>query len=332
MRNKHLIPVSTALLVGLSILVISVLWCGTVYAEAQASMSMVLKNRATVSDNIVRVRDIAQMDSSTRGRIGTLVIAAAPNLGNSTVISKNEVYEKLLGNGFQIPKTQIKGAAQVEVTRKGQVIKPSYFKDQIYQYITTHSHWKDGVQVSIITAKDIIVPESGVHWKLMPANGQDFFGNLLFKIQAISQTTNEVIYSNWIVAKLRIVKSVAISNATIQKGQPIGPSDIRWEERQITVFTRDALLDSREIVGERAGRMIRPNTVITGCLLQKQYLVQRGGMAILVAQSNNVRATSRVKVLANGAYGDTVRCMNTASKRILSAVVTGKNQVEVNVQ
>jgi flagella basal body P-ring formation protein FlgA len=183
-----------------------------------------------------------------------------------------------------------------------------------------------------MTAKDIIVPESGVSWQLMPANGQDFFGSLLFKVQAVSNTSNDVIYSNWIVAKLRIVKPVPLSNRTIPKGQPISKADIRWEAREITVFTRDALLDEREIVNQRAGRIIRPNSVITGKLLQKKYLVQRGGMATLIAQSNNVKATSRVKVLANGAYGDTIRVMNTGSKKILSAVVTGRNQVEVIVQ
>lgn len=330
MRNKHLIPVLSPVLPLLMLLLI--ISGGPVFAEASPSMSVILKNRAVVSDNIVRVRDVAQMDASTRNRIGKLVIAAAPNLGDSTTISKNEIYEKLVGNGFQIPRTQIKGASLVKVMRKGMVVKPTYFRDQIHQYITTHSRWKDGVTVSIVTAKDIIVPESGVHWKLMPANGQDFFGNLLFKIQAISRKTQDVIYSNWIVAKLNIVKPVALSNGTLQKGQPIGPGDIRWEARQITVFTRNALLDQREIIGQRAGRTIRPNTVITGSLLQKKYLVHRGGIATLVARSNSVRATSRVKVLANGGYGDTVKCMNTASKKILSAVVTGKNQVEVNVQ
>ena len=292
--------------------------------------TVVLKARAVVSDDIVRIKDIALMDAPTRSRIGSLVIAAAPGLGNTTTIGKQEIYEKLIGNGVSSP--QVKGAASVTVMRKGMVVEPTFFKEKIHQYIVTHSKWKDGVEVEIVTSKTIVVPESGIRWQLTPANGQDFFGNILFKVKAISDTNNEEIYSNWIVAKLKINKLVAVSNRTIQKNETIGENDIRWENREIDAFIKSAILDKQEIIGRKAGRIIRPNSVITESLMEKKLFVRRGDMATLVARLKGIKATSTVKVLANGSYGDTVRVMNTQSKKIISAVVTGKNTLEVNVQ
>jgi flagellar basal body P-ring formation protein FlgA len=294
--------------------------------------ALVLKNQAVVSSDIVKIKDIAQMDNSTRNRIGNLVIAAAPELGAATTISKKEIYEKLIGNGFTLTLAQLKGAASVKILRRGLVIKPAHFTEHIRQYITTHSKWKDGVTVKVVSAKDIVIPESGVRWQLMPANGQDFFGNILFKIKAYSNKTNEELYENWIVAKLTIQKSVAISNRTIQKNEPISESDIRWETREITVFTKDAILSPKEILGQKSGRIIRANSVITAKLMAKKFLVRRGGMATLVAKINNVKATSQVKAMSNGSYGDMIRVMNTRSKKIISATVKGRNLLEVNVE
>ena len=85
-----------------------------------------------------------------------------------------------------------------------------------------------------------------LRWVLRPANGQDFFGNILFQARAFSKVTNEELYSNWIVAKLKIVKKVAVSNRTIQKNEILSRDDLRWETREIDAFTKDArfLLDN----------------------------------------------------------------------------------------
>ena len=299
-------------------------------AVAHAANTFVLKETAIVSDSVVKMKDIALMDTVTRDRIGQLVIAVSPELGASHSVSKREIYEKLVGNGIESP--EIKGADGVKIIRKGVTVEPSFFRDMVQDYVVTNSKWKDGVDVEITSAKALMIPETGVRWQLMPANGQDFFGSVLFKINAYSKTSSELIYSNWITAKLKISKKVAVSNRTIQKDERLSQEDFRWETREITVFTKDAILDERGLIGQKSGRIIRPNTVITTGLMERKYLVMRGSTALLTAHLNNVKATSTVKVLANGGYGDTVQVMNSVSRRILSAVVTGKNKLEVIVE
>lgn len=300
-------------------------------AAAPQTDIFVLKDTASVSDSIVRIRDIALMNNATKERIGNLVIAVSPEPGKTDSIPRNEIYQKLIGNGIESPR--LEGADSVKIVREGISIEPSFFKSMFHDYIIKNSRWKDdNITVEIVSAKPILIPESGVRWELRPANGQDFFGNILFHVSAYSKETNDEVYANWIVAKLKIVKQVAVSNRAIQKNETIGDGDLRWETREIDAFTKDALFNREEIVGERAGRTIRPNSVITSGLLEKKFLVTRGGMATLVARLNSVKATSTVKVLSNGSMGDSVQVINTASQRILSAVVTGKNTLEVTVQ
>lgn len=300
-------------------------------AEVQ-DFSLQLKAEAVVSDAIIRVKDIMLMDADTRARIGHLVVAVAPEMGNTTSIGKNEILEKLIGNGFSVSPDQLRGAASVRVSRQGMTVAPTFFKERIHDYIVANSRWKDGVSVTIESSKSIIVPETGVSWELTPANGQDFFGNILFKIRAISNATGEEVYANWLVAKLQIMKRVPVSNRQIEKNEPLTAENIRWETREITAFNRDALLEETELNDQRAGRIIRPNSVITTSLLEKKFLVMRGQTATLVAKLGDIKATSSVTVLSDGTLGDHVRVMNNVSKVIVAATVIGKNQLEVNVQ
>lgn len=290
--------------------------------------TFILKHRAEVSDGLVKVKDIARLETSTPKKLGNITISVSPDLGATRVIKKQEFYRKLVGNGVNNP--IIKGPSVVRVRRVGAVIDTNLFKKKILSYIIAHSKWKKGVTVNIVSSKEIVVPRHGVRWQIAPADGEDFFGNVLFKIKAYSK--QEQIFNSWLVARLKIEQKVAVSNRTISKNEPLTETDFRWETREITPFTKDAILTPNELLGQKPGRIIRPNTVITQRVMQKKFLVRRGEQATLVAQRPFIKATSRVMVLKNGAYGDLVKVQNTVSKKILTATVKGKNHLEVTVQ
>lgn len=295
-----------------------------------AADTFILKETAVVSDNVVRMKDIALMDSALANRIGNLVVAAAPEMNQSGAISKLEITEKLKGNG--IPAPRIEGPNAIIVLRRGVTISAGYFKDLVLNYIMEHSHWGDGVSVDIVFSKQITIPETGVRWQITPANGQDFFGSVLFRLEGVSEESGETIISHWLSARLRIVKPTPVTNRMIMKDETFTLADIRWEERELTAFTKDAILKPEEIMGLRAGRTIRANSVVTSNMMEKRFLVRRGAEANLTAIFKNLRATSMVKVLADGLAGDTVRVLNTASMKVISATVTGPNQLEVMVK
>lgn len=292
------------------------------------STSFVLKRKTVVFDNVVKMKDIAMMDNHTMNKIGNLIISSSPNIGNGLIIGKREVFEKLIGNGVSNP--ILKGAKRVFVSRKGKIVNMSYFKDKILKYVRKYSKWKEGISIKIKTNKKIIVPSIGVSWKIIPVNGQDFFGNILFKIRAFKN--NEEIFSDWIIADLTVEKKVALANRTISKDEMIGETDIRWEEREITPFIKNAVFNKGQIIGRRAGRTIRTNTVITANNLESKYLVRRGMLASLIVNYKSIRAIADVIPLSYGKYGDYIKVMNKSTRKILTALVVGRNKMEVKVR
>jgi len=292
------------------------------------SSSFVLKSKTVVFDNVVKMKDIAMMDNYTMNKVGNLIISSSPEIGNGIEIGKREVFEKLIGNGISNP--ILKGAKKVFVSRKGKTVDMSYFKNKILKYVKKFSRWKNGINIKIKTNKKIIVPSIGVTWKIIPVNGQDFFGNILFKIKAFKN--NEEIFSDWIIADLTVEKKVALANRTISKDEMIGENDIRWEEREITPFIKNAVFNKAQIIGRRAGRTIMTNTVITANNLESKYLVRRGMLSSLIVNYKSIRAVADVIPLSNGKYGDFVKVMNKSTKKILTALVVGQNKMEVKVR
>ena len=307
------------------ILFFFILFC--FYSLIISGNSVYLRDYVEVSDSVVKFKDIAMLDSTLRNKIGDLVISASPDLGHSQLISKNEVFEKLKGNGVRL---NIKGSDTVKIVRKGINIKPDYFKKIILDYVSKNSKWGKDIQIKIISSKNIIIPAKGVMWQIFPAQGQDFFGNVLFKIKAFDK--GEQIYNGWIVADIKIIKKIPIANRRIMKGEVINKSDIRWEKRELTPFIKNAILDEKNVINKRAGRIISTNSVITEELMEKRFLVRRGQPALLVAVLKNIKATTSVIPLKSAGYGERIRVINPVSKKVLSAVVKDKNKLEVIVE
>ncbi len=290
--------------------------------------AFVLKENAVVFDEVVKMKDVALMDNATVRQIGDMVITASPKIGSKLTIGKREIYEKLIGNGISDP--VLRGAARVQVNRNGKSVHASYFKNQILRYIQTHSKWKSGLSLTVVSNKRFVVPDTGVSWEITPVNGQDFFGNILFKVKAVKN--NLELFSDWIVARLKIKRLVAISNRTLGRNELIQKKDIRWETREITAFLKNAVLDEKQIIGKRAGRTIRTNSVITENNLESAFLVRRGYLSSLVAKYKSIHAVADVIPMSNGKYGDLIKVVNKNTKTVLTAMVIGQNKMEVKIR
>ncbi len=294
---------------------------------ADGKAALQLRERATVSAELVRIADVAELPAGADPRLGGLVIGAAPDPGAAQVYPRREIYEKLVGNGFTA--TRLEGAAAVRVERNGRSLETSFFQPAIAAYVARHSRWGDGLTVTVLPGRPLPVPGGDLEWIVQPANGGDFFGNVLFRVAA--RSGDREVFNGWVTARLKIEAPVAVSNRALGPGEAIADADVRWERREITPFTRNAVLAPAELAGRRAARLIRPNTVLTAELLQGDWLVRRGQTATLAVDHHGVRATTTVRVLADGRLGDRVRAQNESSRQLLTARVTGSGALEVEV-
>jgi flagella basal body P-ring formation protein FlgA len=78
-------------------------------------------------------------------------------------------------------------------------------------------------------------------------------------------------------------------------------------------------------------RPIRSGQPLRAADIAKPDLVQRDDNVTLIFESAGLYLTSRGKALDSGTEGDTVSVLNLQSKRTISGVVVGRDQVAISV-
>ncbi len=285
-----------------------------------------LKKNVSVSKQIITMGDIIENAQNCSPKLRDLVIVASPNPGKTLNIGKQEILNKLKANNFF--DINVIGN-NVRIKREGSFVKPQFFKDYIYDYLVKKSQWGKDIKVEISGKNSIFIPKDNVKWIIRPAKGSNFVSNILFKVEAYKN--QKLLVSNWINAKIIVYRLVPVSKSFIRKQEFFG-DNVRWEKRLIDTSIANAVLSKEKLINKRAGKSIRPNTVILKSFLEKEFLVRRGSHATLVVKYNSIEASSKVKVLKNGVLGESVNVLNLSSKKILSGKVIGQNILEVTVR
>jgi flagella basal body P-ring formation protein FlgA len=106
-------------------------------------------------------------------------------------------------------------------------------------------------------------------------------------------------------------------------------SDVVIERRPKAEVGADAATRDRA-VGMQARKQLRAGQALKIADLAKPDLVQRDQSVTLIYESTGLFLTIRGKALEGGTEGDVVNVMNLQSKRTVSGVVTGRNQVSIS--
>ena len=111
-------------------------------------------------------------------------------------------------------------------------------------------------------------------------------------------------------------------------GHLISEQDLRIAEVDINQVRANVFTDKRLLVGARVKRRISAGDAIEA---RDTCLVCEGESVTIVAQNKSLRITASGKALGDGLQGESVAVRNVRSDKSLEAVVTGLNEVTVNL-
>ncbi len=115
----------------------------------------------------------------------------------------------------------------------------------------------------------------------------------------------------------------------IQAGTRIGPGDLTTLRLPSRSLQRDTLLEAESVAGMTARRALQPGAPLRASDVAPPRLVKRGESVTIVLRDGTLELTALGRALENGAKGDVVRVVNSASGRSLDARVTGDRAVSV---
>jgi flagella basal body P-ring formation protein FlgA len=124
---------------------------------------------------------------------------------------------------------------------------------------------------------------------------------------------------------------VYVPARALSTGEIIAEGDLQT----VTVPERDlssnAVVDLKSLVGMEVKRTLREGSIIRKNAIAAPLLVRKKELITLTVQTNQMRLTAQGQAMDDGAIGDVIRVMNLTSKKVISAVVSGKQSANVVV-
>lgn len=117
----------------------------------------------------------------------------------------------------------------------------------------------------------------------------------------------------------------------INRGEVIQAHDVRMARIRAATVPAEALMRTEAIVGKAARRALAPGESIRGADLQAPVVVEKGSAVTVVVQTPYMVLTTQGRALEDGAMGETIRVMNSRSKKIVEAQVAKSDTVVVQV-
>lgn len=131
-------------------------------------------------------------------------------------------------------------------------------------------------------------------------------------------------------ATARAWQEQVVAVRTMQRQQLILKDDVTQRRMLIDHLPDDTPLKSEQIVGQMAGRDVKPGTIMTAPMVEAVPLAKAGQYITVMLERGNIRVKSVVKALEGGCYGQTIRVKNEATKDMFEVVLIGPQQASMS--
>jgi len=114
---------------------------------------------------------------------------------------------------------------------------------------------------------------------------------------------------------------------SLQAGEVVQPQDLVWA--MAAAAPADAPSDAEAVIGLAARRPLRAGAAVAARDLSTPQVVKAGETVTVTFASEGISLSLEGKAMSAAGVGDMVNVQNTASKKIIQAVVTGPGQAVV---
>lgn len=119
------------------------------------------------------------------------------------------------------------------------------------------------------------------------------------------------------------VVSVPALSHDLLAGEPVTQNDITSVEIPFARLGSTLITSSDTLLGQVARRNLQPNAPLFVFDLAKPILVKKGELVTITFELPGIQLSAQAQAMSNAAKGDTITVMNTTSKRMIEARITG---------
>ncbi|MBU0572994.1 MAG: flagellar basal body P-ring formation chaperone FlgA [Candidatus Margulisiibacteriota bacterium] len=131
--------------------------------------------------------------------------------------------------------------------------------------------------------------------------------------------------------KANVYKDILVSSQKIMKGDPLSSTNVRLEEREISMVPSNYFTDEEKVSGQVAQYLIREGAAIFDWMVRTLPDVARGDTVKIIVESPGVRVVASGRAMEEGKIGDRIKVKREDVKSYLEATVISSGEVEVRI-
>lgn len=150
-----------------------------------------------------------------------------------------------------------------------------------------------------------------------------------FEASVVAPSVENPIYRSRITGSIQKMVNVPVLKSPLRSGSIIGKHDIETITIPEKSLPQNIALNASELIGTTPRRMLSSGEPVKINEIEAPKLVERGDAITMTFKRGALELTAKGKALENGAIGDTIRVVNTGSKKTLEAIVTASQEVSI---
>ena len=254
------------------------------------------------------------------------ILAPAPQPGKTLVLNAHDLQR--ISDAFDLGWIAQNTMAQVTLRRAATVVEREMLEKTFHHALSAELGGRD-IELELVDRRQNIV----LNGEFSPALSVkkislDAARNLATATIDIRDADKKV-ESLTLTARYYPVMQVPVLTQTMRKGDVISKSDIEYIAMRSDAVTSAILMDEKDLLGKTPRRGISAGRPMIASDVQLPELVAKGDIVTMMLQNGALSLTVQGKALDDGAKGETVRIMNTASNKVVEAVVLGSQKVAV---
>lgn len=316
----------TRAMTRLTIATVVALWAlgGGAMAQTPAP-APALKASVTVTSDVVRIGDLVE----NAGPVADIPIFRAPDLGTTGAVATDRIIDAI--QPHQLIGIDTRGLANVMVTRASRAITSHEISDRITQALAGQYGFADAHNILVNLdggVRTLQVEPTATGELQVVALAYDprsmRFDVTLNLPDSAALRQQGVRYTG---SAIETVDAIAVDR-TVGRGEVLKPSDLTVLKRP-KAEAGTVLTDPNATAGLEARHELRAGQPLVAADVMKPQVVQRNDTVTIVYEAPGVTLTLRGQAQNAGALGETIAVLNTDSKRVVQAVVSGTDRVTV---
>ncbi len=292
--------------------------------------TILIKPSAVVHQNVVRLCDVSEItgpDNDLVVKLGSLAVGYAPDLGRKDIVDTSSIRSKLESR-IWAHGVVLDGASSVEIRRAAVRIPEEKIKQVGKDFVERNMPWDPGrAEVIPLRAEEVLIPEGEYDFEITPQRNEEYLGDMMLLVSV--RSNGELVKQVWWKGEVRVESEVVVVNRSLERGHIITEADITVRKVTMDRTHRGEVLTAQEVIGKELKRSVRPGQAITSRSVEEPALVKRGDTITVVAESKQLRISTKAVAREDGCKGDTIRLVNVSSKKEIMGKVMGASLVKV---